>query len=197
MGGDDVDEADEDSDEDEDELDDDKMDDIDIWKLSVGAAVPVTPPIVTGTQLRRFSKALFISRILVRSLAFAVFLRYLLNGAAFVFGFSFTVFFVDLSFFIMMLLITELRCCLTRNEYFSLFLQSPRSSFSFMFLLMQFSSSLLFGSGSVCMGAILELSANCFFNLPVVPLPPPPPPPAIECRMLNRRSFEANKTNSL
>lgn len=37
----------------------------------------------SGTNLRKFSKALLISRIRVRSRAFAVFRRYLLRGAAF------------------------------------------------------------------------------------------------------------------
>lgn len=48
--------------------------------------------IENGTHFRRFSKALFISRIRVRSRAFAVFRRYLLSGAAFGFdleGFGF------------------------------------------------------------------------------------------------------------
>lgn len=57
------------------------------FSLFVEVGVPLA--IAAGTQLRRFSKALFISRIRVRSRALAVFRRYLLSGAALGFFFSF------------------------------------------------------------------------------------------------------------
>lgn len=52
------------------------------------AVVGVSQLIDAGTQSRRFSNAVLISRIRVRSRALAVFRRYLLNGAALGFLFS-------------------------------------------------------------------------------------------------------------
>lgn len=52
----------------------------------------------TGTHCRRCSNALFISRIRIRSRAFAVFRRYLLNGAAFCLDFGFAALFLLLLF---------------------------------------------------------------------------------------------------
>lgn len=56
--------------------------------FSLLAVVGVSQLIDAGTQSRRFSNAVLISRIRVRSRALAVFRRYLLNGAALGFFFS-------------------------------------------------------------------------------------------------------------
>lgn len=64
------------------------------FSLFVGVGVPLLMD--KGTHLRKFSNALLISRMRVRSRAFAVFRRYLLSGAAFDFVRCFAAAVVDL-----------------------------------------------------------------------------------------------------
>uniref|UniRef100_A0A182QJ82 Uncharacterized protein n=1 Tax=Anopheles farauti TaxID=69004 RepID=A0A182QJ82_9DIPT len=101
-----------------------------------GELAPLVPATATGTARLKFSNALLISRMRLRSRAFAVFRRYLLRGAALGLGFSFGAAFSLVV--VVVVLVEDLltvaagscvvrRDCRCRSEYFSSFLISDTS----------------------------------------------------------------------
>lgn len=144
------------------------------------------PATITGTDCLNVSKAWLISRIRVRSLAFAVFLRYFDSGAARCFGFSFATFSLtvvkavnsssaELLMFALPLLLpplTAFACLLVidlrwprcRSEYFSFFLIVRLLLLLFSLLLFWSDSIVTSGDWSIVIECIISPFLWCIFQ---------------------------------